>query len=357
MGLKDLKFLTNKKYRIFLILIIWFVVGFIFIQYGIAIQIPNTLIVINGVLIFYPLLILCLALFLAALIFRADLIDPSKVTLIKILILIALLVLVSIYFGVYFLTEAAYFLFVISIFSYVFLTSVFIMLSCYEKGVKLDDKIRKSPKKNLRFILRLFLFLGGLLIAIASVYFVISLGGGTGNMSSEISDKYLSYIVESLPYLLIYIYIGFAILTIIIAFFGKFNAWLGIFFLITSIYAMTMLIDIFQTTGGGDETAGAIITIISFSVDLFIMIFTMSGLLGDKADWIEEKLKIVKSEAIIVWLIFSKAAYEFAIFTLAETELFGTQVSILQSLGAFLLFLPLLVLFAIFGIRNYLKKT
>ncbi|MHA1344168.1 MAG: hypothetical protein ACTSQG_09290, partial [Promethearchaeota archaeon] len=309
------------------------------------------------VLIFYPLLIVCIALFLIALIFRANLVNPSKETFIKFLILLCLLSFVFIYIGLSFLINLAYFLFIISIFSFILITSLFFMHSFYEKGVKLDDKIRKIPKKNLKFILRLAIFLVSIFFAVLVILIVISLGGGTGEISSNISSKELSYMIDMLPYILIYVYIGLGVLALIIAIKGKFNAWLGIFFLITALFAGTVLIDAFQTAGDENQIlSGPIGTIIVFSFDSFLVLFTISGLIGEKLEIIEKKLKIIKYDALIVWLIFSKAAFEFAEVTLEGAAILGAEVSLLKTLGVFLLFIPLLIIMTLNGIKKYSKK-
>ncbi len=230
------------------------------------------------------------------------------------------------------------------------------MLFCYEKGVALDNSMLKLPR-IINIFLRWLLFIGGTFVSIWILIYVINIGGGTGDLSSNIDSEELSFIIDWLPNILIIIIIGFAILAILISFRGKLNAWLGFFYLYLAIYASYLFIDIFQSVGsGGTEFSVMTYLILIYSFEIIILLISIGGLIGRKARKIKEKVEIVKVDAIIIWLIFSKAAYEFADVILETTATFGLQVSILKSLGLFLLFIPLVIIIIIKGIKNYTKK-
>ncbi len=353
MTLKDLKKLVDRNYWVYLVLLVWFIVGLIFIDYNITIPIPGTAIVIDGVILYFPLLNICMGLFLAALFLRAELINPSKETLIKIIIMIAILLVVSLIMGAFILVLGSYILFIVSVFSFIAITLLYLMLSCYSYGVKIDKRLKLMSQKKISYLLRLVLFLGGLLGAILCIMFAIYMGGGTAGLSAYISSELVAIMVEMLPILLIVIYVGFGVLVLVISLFKKLNAWMGVFFLMTSIYAVTLLVDAFLTGGGLEGVNEVVSIVIVFCFDLFLVLFTVSGFMGEKAEEMEKSLGIIPDDVIIVWLIFSKASYEFASATLEGTALLGMEVGLIKTLGTFILFIPLMVLLALYGIRKY----
>ena len=93
MGLKDLKGLLKKENHFFLILIIWLLVGYTFLQFNVEFQVLGF--VINGIIIYLPLLIICIVLFLIAFFLQADIKKLTRNTVIK---GIAVLVLVAVIF-------------------------------------------------------------------------------------------------------------------------------------------------------------------------------------------------------------------------------------------------------------------
>ena len=74
--------------------------------------------------------------------------------------------------------------------------------------------------------------------------------------------------------------------------------------------------------------------LILYIFDLFLILFTIGSLVGKRSELISKKLR-VKSNSILIWLIFSKAAYEFA------SALPEMNIASIRAIGGFILFIPL----------------
>ena len=71
MPIKDLGKLFEKENRLFLVLVIWLIVGYTAIEFNFEVIIFGF--VLNGLIIFMPLLIICIVLFLIAFFLQGDL--------------------------------------------------------------------------------------------------------------------------------------------------------------------------------------------------------------------------------------------------------------------------------------------
>jgi hypothetical protein len=49
------------------------------------------------------------------------------------------------------------------------------------------------------------------------------------------------------------------------------------------------------------------------TLDVLILLYTIGSLVGEHMEILSKKLKFIKAETILIWLIFSKASYELAI--------------------------------------------
>ena len=88
--------------------------------------------------------------------------------------------------------------------------------------------------------------------------------------------------------------------------------------------------------------------------DVLVIFITISTLVGKKADIISAEVRVITTDSIIVWLIFSKGAYEFADQALILLEV-SASVSVLKNVAIFFLFVPLLLISGILGIKRYSK--
>lgn len=329
MGIEDLKKLGEREYRVFLILIIWLLIGFTLFQF----QTIEYL----GIIVFFPLIGVCAVLSFVAIALRKDLKKLSfKKVFLYCLIAVPLMILMIVFLYV---TVA---LFLIAIFSYIFITSLFSIYNCYRFGIKLDEKIYQTPR-IISFFLRWGEFIGGTYIAIVIMIWIGSLGIIFSFTINTIG--YTFYIISSLIIVLIAV---LCVIAFIFALFGRLNAWLGIFYVWVSFYSFYLLFSAFYGLG---ETAGMNITfykLILYFFDLFLIIFTISSLVGKRSELISVKLHM-KSDSVLIWLIFSKATYEFA------KNIPQMGIETIRALLGFFLFVPIMFIAGLYGIVQYGK--
>ena len=147
------------------------------------------------------------------------------------------------------------------------------------------------------------------------------------------------------------IIIALAIIGVLTLFIKRLNAWLGVFFLLVTFFTAYLMFSAYNALGSsGDTTYDLWLQIGIYLFDLCLIIYTISTILGEKSEKISETLKIMKVDAIIMWLIFSKAAYELA--AAADPRI---AADLLNSVLGFLLFIPLLIIAGIYGIIKYGK--
>ena len=267
-------------------------------------------------LIFYPLLLVCLVLFVYTAFFRGDIRHFTWKNLGKAGGFIGIGVVAYILLGYYvFIGMIDLFtslMFVVSIFSYIAITAVFSMYFCFEQGVKLDDTVYKAPT-FWAFLLRWGLFFLCVLVSFFMVWYGPAYIASTAPLEQKsVGSGALRDMLVWLPVLTVGIIVGLTIAALVILVIrGKFNAWLGIFFFFISAYVTFLMVGALFTVRSGNTLPIFIARIIMFCFDMFLLLVTIGGLVGKKADLIGEKLKVINSDAILIWLIFAKAAYEY----------------------------------------------
>ncbi|MHA1489140.1 MAG: hypothetical protein ACTSRI_05750 [Promethearchaeota archaeon] len=359
MGLKDLKKLVQKENLLFLFLILWLILGLTFLQFNLSFTVFG--VIIDGIFIYYPLLIICTILFIIAFFFRGDLKKLNLRTILKGIFLLVVMAIVLMFLGLDILLAIAYGAFIVSTIFYIFITATFTMYYCYQYGISLDDTLYKAPKP-ISFLVRWGIFLIGTLGAILLIYYIgnISLGTAENDLRIAISEQ-LSFLVDFVlyvPIVIIAVIIVLFVVAVIYIFKGKLNAWLGIFFLFISIYASVLMIQAFL---GGDVTTISPLLdtpytyIVLFIFDIIVLLITISNLIGKKAELITQKIKFIKPDAILIFLILCKVAFEFANSQFLERQLLNTNVELLKYVGVFGLFIPLLLIAGLNGIFSYGK--
>ena len=235
-------------------------------------------------------------------------------------------------------------IFFLAILSYIFITAVFYMYSSYRYGVDWDDKIYEI-KKPFNNILRWVIFLGCTLIAIFIMLRAASIGLSI-QQSGQITVE-LAWIGSAFVILIIFL----AIIGVLTLFAGKLNAWLGIFFLWVVLYTIYLMIYAYNAFSSNVETTTSIgLQLIMYILDVLLILYTITTIIGEKTEILSEKFKFIKPDAILMWLIFSKAAYEFAKGGLP------TGIIRTTAIVQFLLFLPLLFIAGLYGIISYSRK-
>ena len=334
--IEDLKSLFfGKENRLVLILTIWLIVGFTyfsFIEY-----LPEVL----GYIFFPPLLGFCFVFFIVSLVTKKDLRELDWKILLGCVIIGV--VVAIIFTGIFRIIVA--FLYRFGVISYIFITSIFYMYACYKYAFKADESASNldEPKNN---ILRWTMFLGGTILSLFIVRIIAIIGVNWARRSPEIADG-----LGLIAIIIMFIMIGLAVIGILTLIFKRLNAWLGVFLLLVTIFIAYLMYKAYSAVGSsGDTTYDLWIQIGLYLFDLFLIIFTISTIIGEKSEKISETLKIVKVDAIIMWLIFSKAAYEIAVA--ADPRI---PAETMNAVLGFILFIPLLAIAGIYGIIKYGK--
>ncbi|MFX1572612.1 MAG: hypothetical protein ACFFB0_07680 [Promethearchaeota archaeon] len=332
MGIKDLIELKKRENRLLLILVIWLIVGFT------AVQFRTTRIL--GIVIFVPLLGLLIILLLVLVVFKKNLKELTFKSILKYCLIAIPLILIFAALVLF----AVLFLIIISILSYIFITSIFTLHSCYKWGINQDEKLYKMPKL-LNFLVRSTSFVGGLILSIIIMLLIANIGFKLNIIPENVINE-----LGHIPWVMISLFFVLFLVSLLFLFVGKLNAWLGIFLIYVSVYASYLILKASFSLIKSEESILALpIQISLYFFDLLLLLVTMGSLIGKKAEIISKKMKFLKPEIIILWLIFSKTAYE---FTYAFPDQDFSKMPITFS---FIIFIPLFLFIGFYGIFNYFK--
>ena len=332
MAFKDLLLLKEKEYRLYLILIIWLIVGFTFFQFEVL--------YLAGVVVFVPLMALSYVLFLTSLVsYKKKLRDMSRKRLIITIIILVVLILLFINLFLFLFMIFLY----LAIISYILITSIFTMYYFYVIGVKVDDYLYKLPTSLKKFE-RWCFFIGGILISVISLIVAIIITESVTGGTQEATGFNTAGVVT----IIIIIIIFFGIIGAIHSLRGRLYAWMGIFFVWVAIYTIYLMGSIiYRRTSDGGATTSIPVQILLYFFSLFLLLNTIGGLIGERTEIIREKLKIFGSDTVLMWLIFSITIITFL------SGLETMEMGIFRLIAIFILFIPLLIIMTIYGIRNY----
>ena len=359
--IENLKKLGLKENRKYLILVIWLLVNITIIQFPIEFNIQIFSINIDllnliGIITYVPFLTFLIFTFLYSLVSKKDVkeIAAWKVLLTFLLTLPLMFFLIPIMVGI----------FLFSIISYVFFTSWFILYGAYLSSKRLDNTLKRRVHSSFyRFIQ----FSGG---SILSILLLTAYIIGSEEIGTLIGLTFTPAIYNAMNYAVLFIgviIIIFIVVGIIYMFKRIFNAWLGMFSLSVVIYTFYLLIKIFlalRSTGG--EGTSIPTQIIMLIVDLFILIYSISTLMGSQAELLSKRLRIkrIGVDSVLIWLVFSKVAYEFihnypfSLFSefayIDAIDLLNESViNLLKNIGVLLFFLIILVALGYHQIKKY----
>jgi hypothetical protein len=359
--IENLKKLGLKENRKYLILVVWLLLNITIIQlpFGFSVQIFGGNIDIFdliGVITYIPFLTFLVFTFLYSLVAKKDVkeIASWKVLLTFFLTLPLMFFLIPIMVGI----------FLFSIISYIFFTSWFILYGAYLSSKRLDESLKRRVHSS--FYRGIQYFGGSILSIVLLTAYVL----GSQTIGDLIGVTFPQFVYDTLNYVVIFI--GIMILIFIsvgIVFMFKkiFNAWLGMFSLSVVIYTFYLLVKIFlaiRSTGG--EESSTTTQIIMLFVDLFILLYSVSTLMGSQAELLSKNIGIkrIGVDSILIWLVFSKVAYEFIHnypFTLFSGFIYfdffdilnEANVNFAKNIGVLISFLLLLVALGFYQIKKY----
>ncbi|MHA1805314.1 MAG: hypothetical protein ACTSU4_12430 [Promethearchaeota archaeon] len=329
MSFSNLKKLSEGKNKVYLVLTIWTLIGYIFFEF-----LPPLV----GVIVFLPLMGVCLIFFFASLFSRKKVHEFTTKRIIFHLIIALPFIVLLVYIGIY--------LFYVAFVSYMIITAFFTVYSFYRLGVKVHETIEKFPKV-LKEIAKWSVFLGGCIISVilifATAFILINLLGYT------IDENQFN--VYGVALFLVIIIILLTVIALIVNMRGILNTWIGVFFLGVAIYAAYQMYSISSNlqpdTGTGQPLA---VQLILFFGNLLLLLNSFGNLLGEQSEFLKNKLKIFGWDTVLLWLMFSTASYRFA------EGLPGIEASLFKSIVVFLLFIPLTFFLGIYGMNFYIKK-
>jgi hypothetical protein len=306
--IENLKKLLLKENRKYLILVIWLLVCITIIQlpFQFSIQMLGNqidLLDLIGVVIYVPFLTFLVFTFLYSLFAKKDVKEVAawKVLLTFFLTLPLLIFLIPILVG----------LFLFSIISYIFFTSWFILFGAYLTSKRLDDSFKRRVHSSFY---RSIEFVGGSIFSILLLGLYLSESQVIGALIGFTFTQTVYDILNFVVILVGLIIITFILVGVIYIFKKIFNAWLGVFSLFVVIYTFFLLVKIFFAIKsiGGESTSIATQFILLF-LDLFILLYAISTLMGSQVEMLRKRLKIkrIGVDSILIWLVFSKVSYEF----------------------------------------------
>ncbi|MFX1257138.1 MAG: hypothetical protein ACFFAN_04735 [Promethearchaeota archaeon] len=319
MGFADLKELTKKKNKVFLWIVVWLLVG-IFL---------SAFFPFWGIYALTLLIGLCATMFVLS-ILGLDLRNMKFFTFILILVISILLA-----FFLLLWNQVIFYLFFAAIVSYILITAGFGLYGCYAGGKDVDEIIYTKFPSPLNHITRWLEFLGGIFLGLLIIYLTFIFTGGQ------------LFLITWVIIISILVLAGICILFLLT---GRFNAWLGTFSIYVGIYFFYLVVSLLYASTIYSQTGAypIVIRLIIATLDILILLYTIGTLIGERAEIISKKVKVLKPETILMWLIFSKACYELAI-------LLDPNITSLKNQWVLFIFAVLLGIVGLIGIISYKK--
>ncbi len=343
--------LKEKENKIFLFLLIWFVVAFSVMQISIYLNYA-----IIGIFFYFPLLGFTLFLWFISF-SNVKIREYSLPKLFLLILLEFLLVIVFVILTVIFM--------IVSIFSYIFFTSFFSLYGCYQMGKELDERLYY---RKLSWLWRGLEFFGGLILSVLLLLVFLFATWEATRIVGVTEIISVAYIV------VIGVIASLTVYMLVSSVKKKFNAWLGTYFLLITFYTFYLVLRIFMgiasdsgttTSSTSDDLAATGIFVGLLLLDLFILFYSISCILGSQGEILAEKLPRFKQETLLLWLIFSKISWEYAanfpygtlgivqVIGIQEVQILGILLRVVVSVVVLIIFIVLTIVFGVKGIRIY----
>ena len=224
-----------------------------------------------------------------------------------------------------------------------FFTAFFAFKICMDSSTKIDDYLyRKEKSRIVTRIIEFFVF------GFLNLWFIRL----TLNFFSYTPTVLFLYVIRMLV-IMFWINVGlFGIVLIRFLITKKFSAYITLFFVLTLFYALYILFDnlysAFFSTESGDPTY----VITSFIVDVLLFLYIL-GVIYDRVDYIQAKLKFLKVDTIALFLIIMKIYVQVSKIV---PKFVAEDLQILQAGGLFVIFVFFNLLFGIHSIIAHKHK-
>jgi len=242
---------------------------------------------------------------------------------------------------VFFITSELFFIILLSINQ--FFTAIFAFKICKDSSTKIDDYLYKKKKSRIvtRLIEFFFFFMLNWWVSIIILRF----------FSNTPTPLFL--VVINIIGILFWVNVSLmAIVVLRLLITKKFSAYISLFFLLTLLYALYILIDYLYGAFFSSTSGDPIYVLISFIVDWFLFIYIL-GVVYSRSDYIQKKLNILKVDTIALFLIIMKIYVQVSkivYITIAE------EMQILQAGGLFAIFVFFNLIFGIYSILAHKQK-
>lgn len=253
---------------------------------------------------------------------------------------------------------------IISVFTYIFFTSFFSLYGCYQMGKELDERLYY---KKFSWLWRGIEFFGGLFLSVILLFVFLFATWEATRIVGVTEIISFAYIV------VLGVIAGLTVYMLVSGVKKKFNAWLGPYFLLITFYTFYLVLRIFigvagetsTTSSTSDNLTASGIFIALLLLDLLILIYSISCILGSQGEILTEKLPRFKQETLLLWLIFSKISWEYAAnfpygtlgivqaIGIQEVQILGLLLRIVVSVCVLIIFIVLTIVFGVKGIRRY----
>ncbi|MFX0017539.1 MAG: hypothetical protein ACFFAK_03460 [Promethearchaeota archaeon] len=365
----NLKKLGLKENRKYLILVIWLLIDITLIQIPIQINIQIGAIEVElwdliGVVIFLPYLTFLMFLFLLSIVFKKDIKEVSSWKIVIIFLLTLPLM--------FFISVILVAIFAFSVFSYIFFSSWFILYGAYLIARNIDERLKRH---DYRKITRSLTFSGGVLFSLFLLVIMFVPALGILDIIYTFIPELSTYPIIILGVRILFIIVGvilvtFAFLTLVGLTRKTFNAWIGIFAILVVIYTYYLVVKVFialKSVGGGGSSS-PVTQILMILIDIFIILYSISTLMGSQAELLGKRVfkksMRIGIDTILLWLVFSKVAYEFVHYFPYDwlqglpyidfiTILNESIINLLRNIGILIFFIAVLVILGLYEIRKY----
>ncbi|MHA1725068.1 MAG: hypothetical protein ACTSXH_09560 [Promethearchaeota archaeon] len=341
--IENIKLLFIKENWRYSILLWWLIGGIGFMRF-----LP-----IVGIFIFFPLLAFLVFLLFFSMVSKKNIEEyPTYQVIILFFISLPFLFLIFIFLVI---------LALIAVLIYIFLSSWFIIYWCYTTAYQIDMKLK--TRRFHRFLRGLEL-IGGFIISL------ILLGiFTTGCIIFIVFLKPDIPIFINIVYLLIGImFISLFVYTLHFSIKNKILiGWMGIFFLLNSIYTFYLVIQVFLSLSGS-ETTTLNAQIGLYVLDIALLIYSVSTIISEKAKILAEKIRWFGIDTALIILIASKACYDFynnfdynliQFVPILKNYLqfdmiiwITSDLSLYKNIGVLIFFILLIIIISIYEIRK-----
>ena len=187
------------------------------------------------------------------------------------------------------------------------------MYKCYKGTNKIESKFSNNYYSKIWYLVQLVsgIALGFLIIAVSKLTY-LKLSDEFGSFEFDVAGP-----LDGLLGIMLFV----VFLTIVLLFFRILNAWMGIFMVIVGIYAFYLMLKVYYALSISSVISGGLIPYLSsyrylidigvFIIDIVLFFYVIGTFTGKISGMLDVKIKSLKYESILLWLIISESSHYF----------------------------------------------